>query len=323
MRRLLRPQVWLRLEIAVVVAVVAIVTIVLVVRGMGSQPGAPVAPGLATPTTSGTGPTVLAVKIDNVAAARPATGLGLADIVFVEPVEGGLTRLAAIYAGQEPAVVGPVRSARQTDIELLGQYGTPVFAYSGAAPHLLPRLHAAALVNASPAEAGAAYYRDPARAAPHNLYLRPEGLPGGALPPAEPVAQVGPAPATGTPSTSHQVAYPSARYAFTWSPQARRWLVSLDRSPLVSTETGQLTATTVVEQRVVVSTTETTEDTPGTVSPVARTVGSGTATVLRDGQRFEATWSRAAPNQPTRFIDASGAPLPFVAGQVWILLVAA
>jgi hypothetical protein len=308
----------------VAAAVVVIVTIVLVVRDMGSESGTP----LAEPTTmSASSPpaqrTVLAVKIDNVAAARPATGLGLADIVYVEPVEGGLTRLAAIYADEQPAVVGPVRSARQTDIELLGQYGTPVFAYSGAAPHLLPMLHAAALVNASPAEAGQAYYRDPARAAPHNLYLRPEGLPGGALPPAEPVAQFGSTPASGTPSPGHQVGYPSARYAFTWSPQAKRWLVSLDGSPLVSTETGQLAATTVVEQQVVVSTTETTEDAPGTVSPIARTVGSGRATMLRDGQRFEATWSRAAPYQPTRFVDASGAPLPFVAGQVWILLVAA
>jgi hypothetical protein len=68
---------------------------------------------------------VLAVKIDNVAAARPQLGLDAADIVYVEPVEAGLTRLAAVYSSRLPDAVGPVRSARESDLELLRQFGTP------------------------------------------------------------------------------------------------------------------------------------------------------------------------------------------------------
>src|SRR5436309_2495511 len=81
---------------------------------------------------------VPAVKIDNIAAARPPTGLTSADLVYVLPVEGGLSRIMAVVSSRVPAVIGPVRSAREDDLELLAQFGRPAFAYSGATPHLLP-----------------------------------------------------------------------------------------------------------------------------------------------------------------------------------------
>src|SRR5215471_5448902 len=80
---------------------------------------------------------VLAVKIDNIVYARPQTGLARADIVYVLPVEGGLSRLMAIFSSHYPPVVGPVRSAREDDLQLLRQFGRPAFAYSGATPRLL------------------------------------------------------------------------------------------------------------------------------------------------------------------------------------------
>jgi hypothetical protein len=81
---------------------------------------------------------VLAVKIDNIAAARPPTGLTSADIVYIPPLEGGLSRILAVSSSHFPPGVGPVRSAREDDLELLAQFGRPAFAYSGATPHLLP-----------------------------------------------------------------------------------------------------------------------------------------------------------------------------------------
>src|SRR5207249_4068337 len=119
------------------------------------------------------------------------------------------------------------------------------------------------------------------------------------------------------------VSYPAARYAFTWAADAGRWQIAVDGAPLLATEAGQLGAATVIIQRVQISTTDDVEDAAGNVSPVAHTVGSGTVTMLRDGQRYEGTWSRAAPEAPTRFTDAAGAPLPLAAGPTWILLVAA
>src|SRR5579871_3202296 len=112
---------------------------------------------------------VLAVKIDNIVYARPQTGLRSADIIYVIPVEGGLTRYMAVYSSHVPPVVGPVRSARQSDLDLLKQFGTPAFAWSGATPHLVPFIERARIVDLYDALVNG-YYRDPNRIAPYNLY---------------------------------------------------------------------------------------------------------------------------------------------------------
>ncbi|HME66191.1 MAG TPA: DUF3048 domain-containing protein, partial [Streptosporangiaceae bacterium] len=90
---------------------------------------------------------VLAVKIDNIVYARPQTGLQSADIIYVIPVEGGLTRFMAVYSSHFPPVIGPVRSARQSDLDLLSQFGRPAFAWSGATPHLVPFIERAPVVD--------------------------------------------------------------------------------------------------------------------------------------------------------------------------------
>jgi len=109
--------------------------------------------------------TVVAVKIDNIKQARPPTGLQSADIIYSLPVEGGLSRLMAVFSSRFPPVIGPVRSAREDDLELLRQFGKPAFAYSGAAPHLLPFIHRAPVVDLY-AGTASGYFRDPRRPAP-------------------------------------------------------------------------------------------------------------------------------------------------------------
>ncbi len=296
------------------VVVAAAVAVALVVADREDTPTTPRTPPAAGPLS---GP-VLAVKVDNLPAARPQTGIGSAAVVYVEPVEGGLTRLVAIFTGTPPPVVGPVRSARRTDIELLAQYGKPVLAYSGAAPELLPALHAANVVNASPEEDARAYHRDRDRPAPHNLYVRTADLPGGAQAPREPPLRFGPAPGGGTTTATHE----AAGFTFTWSAPAGRWLVSTDGTPFTATGTGRLGAATVVSQRVRVSTTEPGEDARGG-SPVAHTVGTGEAVVLRDGRRFTGTWSRPDADAPTTFRTADGQDLPLATGPVWVVLLPA
>lgn len=265
----------------------------------------------------------VAVKIDNVADARPQTGIGSADVVYVEPVEGGLTRLVTIFAGRAPGVVGPVRSARRTDIQLLAQYGRPVLAYSGAAPELLPSLHRADLVNAPPERAPRAFHRNGARPEPHNMYVRPANLPRGTRAPAQPPLAIGAAPGGGHPTSRQDVGFRAAHYTFIWSKRAHRWLVSLDGRPLISTESGRVDAATVVIQRVKLTARERIEDANGVVSPVAATVGHGRAYVLRDGRRFTGTWKRPALRAPTRFHTVAGLDLPLARGPVWVLLVPA
>lgn len=299
-------------------AVVVAVAAVLIVFAQGPQ-GQPTPPAAPSQPPQPAGP-VFAAKLDNVAQARPQTGLASADVVYVEPVEGGLTRLLAVYFRARPDVLGPVRSARSSDIGVLAQYGRPVLAYSGAAPEILPALRSASLVNASPAEVPDAYFRDDGRPAPHNLYVHPARLPAGTAPPADAAPQFGPVPAAGMPVSAYQVRYPAASYDFRWSPDSHRWAIYADGAPLSTTEAGRLEAATVIEQRVHVRLGEPGESGAVANSPAAQTVGSGEATILRDGQRFAAAWTRPAPQSPTRFLTTTGNPLPPAQGPVWILL---
>ncbi|HEY4459451.1 MAG TPA: DUF3048 domain-containing protein [Pseudonocardiaceae bacterium] len=302
----------------------AAVVLAVILVGCTSTTGSPDG-GSDTSTTAAAagslGGAVIAVKIDNVDDARPATGLSQAQVVYVEPVEGGLTRIVAVFTPPYPAVIGPVRSARQTDLDLLGQYGKPVFAFSGSVPQLIPLLHKTALIDASQGNVAKAYVRQSTHPAPHNLYLHPSQLPTGS-PPSQPPLEFGAAPAGGTATTQEKANYSAASFSFTWS--AGHWLVTMDGKPFRSTESGQLGAATVVLQRVATHPEAWPEDSTGAIAPVAQTVGTGSATVLRDGQSYAATWTRSAVDAPTQFtVTSSGAQLPLASGPVWILLIPA
>lgn len=278
----------------------------------------------ALPSRSAGAGSPLAVKIDNVSAARPQTGLGAADVVYVEQVEGGLSRLLAVYATRLPETVGPVRSVRESDLELLRQFALPTLAYSGAQRALLPLVDRAPLRARSPDQAPGAYDRDTGRAAPHNLYLHPAAL----LPAAPGEAALttgfhyGPAPAGGTPVPTRTVRYPAARLTFTWSPGRGGWLVAMDGAPTVTTDSGRPAPSTVVVQHVTVRTSRY-HDVLGNPTPYTETVGSGRAEVLRDGRSFEGFWSRPTATDGTAFTTAAGGRLDFAAGQVWVVFVPA
>ena len=140
--------------VSAAVAIIGLVAVIIAVLQPG--PGTPVKPAADVPSqlfspftgepVPSLGP-VLAVKIDNLAPARPQTGLTSADIVYVIPVEGGLSRLLAVFSSHVPPVIGPVRSAREDDLELLRQFGRPAFAYSGAQPQLLPVVERARIID--------------------------------------------------------------------------------------------------------------------------------------------------------------------------------
>ncbi|MGW0823407.1 DUF3048 domain-containing protein [Streptomyces sp. NPDC002845] len=291
--------------------------------GRGQKPG----DGRSSTTPTGSAPTgstgagsLLAVKIDNVRAARPQTGLDAADIVYAEQVEGGLSRLMAVYATKLPEAIGPVRSARESDLELLRQFDEPTLAYSGAQGRLMPLIDKAPLRPRTPEEAAGAYYRGTDKPAPHNLYLRPERLIGSAPGAAALTTgfRHGPAPTGGTPETSRTVRYPAARFTFTWSADRDRWLVSMDGTPTVLTNGTRVAAATVVVQHVTVRKSEF-HDSLGNFTPYTETVGSGKAQVLRDGRVFDARWERERAEDGTEFTTADGTPMNFAEGQVWVV----
>jgi hypothetical protein len=261
----------------------------------------------------------LIFKIDNVAQARPPTGLAKADLVYLLPVDGGLSRIFAVFSSRIPPVVGPVRSARQEDIELLRQFDRPAFAFSGAQPHLLPVVEHARIVNLY-AGITAGYFRDRSRVEPYNLFARTKELlaqaPHASL--ARDIGfRFGQPPAGGTPTHSYSVSYPAAAFTFRWSPTGRRWLVWMDGKAAAAAEGGQLGGPTVVVQYVRVSTSVFRE--LGIRPPFANTVGSGSAVVLRDGRAYHVRWSRPTAADGTVFTLPSGRAMPFARGQVWIV----
>src|SRR5919204_2816874 len=90
----------------------------------------------------------LAIKVENLPEARPQAGLDNADIVYEEPVEGGITRFIVVYQCHDAKRVGPVRSARFTDLDILPQYGTQtLFGYAGGAPQVEQRVQDSGLVD--------------------------------------------------------------------------------------------------------------------------------------------------------------------------------
>lgn len=280
-----------------------------------------------TPEESSAAPTgpVLAVKVDNAPQARPQTGLNAADVVYVEQVEAGLSRLMALYATRLPGSVGPVRSARESDLELLAQFPDPTLVFSGAQSRLLPLIDAAPLRPVTPGDAPAgAFVRDQGRVAPHNLYVRPprvQDRTAGAKALERAGFRTGEPPGGGEPVAERTVRFPSARFTFTWSADQKRWQIAMDGRRATEPNGTALTAASVILQRVEVKESQF-QDFLGSNSPLTVTVGSGSAELLRGGRAYPGEWQRASTRGGTTFTTRDGDPLNIADGPVWVMLVA-
>lgn len=265
---------------------------------------------------------VLAVKLDHVAAAYPRLGIGSADIVYVDEVEYGLTRLLAIFSKSLPESVGPVRSARPNDPTILANYGPVALVFSGSSEQTRPYLQEGTQINV---EDGDGFYRDDSRSAPHNLLGTPQTLldrASGSKPAADIGFRFGDAPEGGTPATSVETRYPSSRMSAELDPESRTFTISSSGQVEIDALTGEPVApTTVVVQKVRTRPSDNvTAD--GAATPLAELVGSGEAIVLRDGRSWVGEWSRAALEAPTLF-EVDEEELTFAPGQVWVWLVPA
>jgi hypothetical protein len=270
---------------------------------------------------------ILVVKIDDTPAARPQAGLEEADLVYIEQVEGGLTRLAAVYSSKIPRVIGPVRSARISDIEILEQFGRVAFAYSGAQKKLLPVIAAANLENlGAQRQSREIYSNDPLRNAPTAMMLQAQTLMQKVKEQQLPVAvskNVGwnfsESFDTGTAIAAVKVSWPANSYDAVWSDTERRWLLSNNGLANLAASGVQLGASTFVIQIVSITPSEY-ADKFGGVTPFTATVGSGIGYILRDGKYIPAIWDRPTPESGTAWKTTSGVEIPFAPGQIWIAL---
>ena len=271
----------------------------------------------------GAGQPVVMVKIDNVGPARPHTNISKADLVYVEQVEGGLTRIAALYNSNFPSKVGPVRSASISDLEILEQFDRPGFAYSGANKALLPKIAKKPLVRFGPSLNGAKYSRDSSRRIPHNLMLNLSATVKAGKSKLGAAKDIGfifseTAPAGGKATSTFKASWPSSSVSGKWNGSG--WAIALDNKAQKDRATGNAVVAQTVVVQLVTQTVSGYGDKFGGKTPLVKTVGAGKAFILRDGQRFDGEWSRPAAGSGTTY-TFSGAQIPFDIGQVWLLLV--
>jgi hypothetical protein len=271
---------------------------------------------------------ILVVKIDDTNEAHPQIGVEDADLVYVEQVEGGLTRLAAIYTSKLPPIIGPIRSARISDIELLAQFGRVGFAYSGAQSKMRPLIAEANLENLSaernpPSING----KDPNRIGPVDMILKPELLLERAN--ANPKIRIetatasvfafGDAPKGETNTAIAKIKWPSAKYELRWDSANEKWLIYFNEKPNMAANGEHLYADTAIIQ-IVSITSSIYGDKFGEITPFSKTTGSGKAVMLRDGFSYQISWQRNLETDVTTWKSEDGGVANFKPGRTWIFL---
>ena len=262
---------------------------------------------------------VLTVKIENTPDALPQWGVDQADVVYEEIVNGGITRLAAIFNSQAPAKVGPVRSVRPTDTQIVWPLGG-IFAYSGGAAYAVASISTAPVKLIDESRAGAAMFRDPSRYAPHNLYAVAAGLFAIGGTPVPPPALFTYRSATTAPIgakvSSVVVPFPSI-YPVTWTWNALT--LSWDRTLFGAAD---VTGTHVREspKNVVVMFVNYVNGI-GTLASYGDLQGHGAATIFTDGRIINGTWSRgSSKSDVVTYQRANGKPIALTPGQTWVEL---
>jgi hypothetical protein len=275
---------------------------------------------------------VLVVKIDNAQpdrgqGARPQAGINQADVVFEEVVEGSVTRFASLFHSTDADPVGPIRSARTTDLLIMAPLNRPLFAWSGANANVAGQVRAAAVVDVGHDAASDVYYRDSSRPAPYNLFSSTAALRASA--PAEnrpPPAlftyrAAGAAPAGGRPAQGVGIVFGdgpgSAPVEFAWDGSG--WARSQVGTPHVDAAGAR-----IAPENVIVQFTPYVEvqccDAAGFPILEAQLVGQGDAWVFTGGQLVEAKWSRPSPRHTTTYTDATGKEVGLTPGRTWVAL---
>jgi hypothetical protein len=267
----------------------------------------------------------LIVKIDNVSEARPQSGLRQADIVIEEPVEANLTRLAAVFQSYDASVVGPVRSVRTSDLELIPLFGRPLFASSGGNGGVVPQLHNANVVDIGNNVSGQGFRRDGGRPAPHNLYSSTPELyakaPETPAPPRPLFRYLAPRERLAPGAT--RVGGVALRFGgpevsrFNWDPASRTWLRSQNGTPHMAAEGVQIAPNNVVVLEIAYDR----SGQLGRSRPHAVVTGSGPATVLTQGHAIRGTWSRPTLGHPLKLVAADGrTEIKLTPGQTFVEL---
>ncbi len=259
---------------------------------------------------------VLVLKMDNTYSSSPQVGLGQADLVVEELVEGGMTRLAVFYYSQIPGTVGPVRSMRATDIGIVAP-AEAAMVTSGAAPVTIRRINDAGITFFSEGDVG--FSRDSSRSAPYNLMADlgdvADGFGDGADRPTDYLSwgEAEDLP-KGAPAKRITASF-SGGHSTSWTFEGGHYT----NQNSYAAPGDEFPADTVLVLRVDVGDAGYL-DPAGNPVPETELEGDGAALLFHDGRVVRATWSKESVDAPLS-LRSGGRELKVPAGRTWIELV--
>lgn len=268
----------------------------------------------------------MVVKIDNFPGARPQSGLNEADIVYEENVEQ-LTRFAAVFHSNGADPVGPIRSGRTQDVDLLGSLNKPIFVWSGGNARVSAAINGSDLVPVNETKAGKAMFRNNDKRVgstegPHDLFGDVSALYTFAAPDAGPPPQQfqyrkdGAAPGTGEDSDGVKVSMDNVKVRWQWDTSSGTYLRFTDEK----VHTDKLTDAQVATSNVVILYVDYIPSPADGRSPEAQTEGYGVAWVFTGGKYIQGSWVRTDRLQPFTLADTDGKPILLAPGHTFIEL---
>lgn len=269
----------------------------------------------------------ISVKIENSDAARPQMGINFADIVYETEVEGGITRFNCLFHSRLPEEVGPVRSARLSDLWIVPQY-QGLFFYSGSNQEVAGKIRRSDIDDLSHSRAEEVYHRVKFRDAPHNLYLDLRGAYDAAETDKISI-RTDELPALYYGETAASPTATASAVTVTFSYAAKvRWEWDEARGIYLRFQNGKIHTEAITDEQVFSTNIvliyadyprASTPDPAG--SPTYDTVlgGTGKAVVMKNGVVYECTWSADASSPPV-FLDETGAQIGLNPGRTWILV---
>jgi Protein of unknown function (DUF3048) N-terminal domain/Protein of unknown function (DUF3048) C-terminal domain len=265
----------------------------------------------------------IAAKIDNHPDARPQVGLERTDLLFEELVEGGLTRYVAVWQSDIPDLLGPVRSIRPMDPNIISPLGG-IVCYSGGQERFVALMQKTPVYNAihGQADTESTFFRTPTKKAPHNVLVKAKELLAqhSSIPaPAQQFAYALDAPSSTAAKDGKPTGVINYRFSnivsgsWTWDAAAKAFLRKQAGVVDADPAGAQRAAANVVVIRVPV-----TDD-----HDVPRTemIGGGEAWVSSGGATVHAHWEKRSAADPIRLVDDSGVTIRLTPGNSWIELV--
>jgi hypothetical protein len=267
---------------------------------------------------------VLAVKIENSPEARPQMGLAEADVIYEQEAEGGISRFIALYHCRDADRVGPIRSARPVDPDVLSQYGDPLFVHAGSVDAVINDVEDAGIemINCNFEEETCP--RDESREAPHDVFTSTDALRdfGGenGEPPADVFAFDEEVPEDARRGRTLNLNFsPVANVFWKYRNNQDLYLRFHDETLHRLEDRTPVTAANVVVMLVDRETTRI-QDSAGNPVPNFDVFGTGDLLVFRNGRVIEGEWRRESPDDVTELLDRRGEEIALAPGQTWVEL---